>query len=158
MRRNSFSVGTFLTHFNSLDAQGAEQGRPMADVNSKRFSPSGFLSLVTLFSPTTTNEARFNFTRFGFNQLTSNPQTNYAIPEIEIQNAFPGFGDRIRYGSPQGSGSPGIFAENTFAFRDQVSHIYGQHSFRFGLEVTREQDNDNTDIGAARPDIVFQGP
>lgn len=158
MGRNTFSLSTFLTHFNSFSADGSEQGRPSADINSKRFSPSGFLSWVTVFSPTTTNEARFNFTRFAFNQLTANPQTNYAIPEIEIQNAFPGFGDRIRYGSQQGSGSPGIFAQNTFAFRDQVSHIYGQHSLRFGLEITREQDNDNTDIGAARPDQVFQGP
>ncbi len=156
--KNMFSASTFLTYFNSFSAQGAEQGRPMADVNSKRFSPSGFLSWVTTFSSTMTNEARFNFTRFGFNQLTANPQTNYAIPEVEIQNAFPGFGDRIRYGSPQGSGSPGVFAENTFSYRDMVTKLHKQHAFRFGVEFTREQDNDNTDIGAARPDIVFQGP
>ena len=156
--KNTFSISTFLTFFNSYSAQAAEQSRPSADVYSKRFSPSAFLSWVTAFSPTFTNEARFNFTRFGFNQLTANPQTNYAIPEIEIQNAFPGFGDRIRYGSPQGSGSPGIFAENTFAFRDMASTVYKQHAFRFGIEISREQDNDNTDIGAARPDQVFQGP
>jgi hypothetical protein len=156
--RNTFTASTYLTYFNTLNAQGSEQGRPMADVNSKRFSPSAFLSWVTTLSTTMTNEARFNFTRFGFNQLTSNPATNYAIPLVEIQNAFPGFGDRIRYGAPQGSGSPGIFAENTFAFRDMVSKVHNQHAFRFGVELAHEQDNDNTDIGAARPDIVFQGP
>lgn len=156
--RNTFSVATFLTYSSLFNAQGQAQGRPMSDVNSKRFSPSGFLSWTTTISPTLTNEARFNFTRFGFNQLTSNPQTNYAIPFVEVQNAFPGFGDRIRYGSPQGSGSPGIFAENTFAYRDMVSKVHGQHVFRFGAEGAREQDNDNTDIGAARPDMVFQGP
>lgn len=155
---NTLSASTFLTFFNSFAAQGSEQGRPMSDVNSKRFSPSGFLSWVTVISPTMTNEARFNFTRFSFDQLTSNPQTNYAIPHVQIQNAFQGFGDRIRYGSPQGSGSPGIFAENTFSFRDMVSKIHGPHAFKFGVEFTREQDNDNTDIGAARPDIVFNGP
>jgi len=158
MGKNTFSVSTFLTYFNSFAAQGAQQGRPMADVNSNRFSPSAFLSWVTAFTPTFTNEVRFNFTRFGFNQLSANPQTNYAIPAIEIQNAFPGFGDRIRYGAAQGSGSPGIFAENTFAFRDMLTKIHGLHAFRFGMEFTREQDNDNTDIGAARPDQVFQGP
>ncbi|MGH9740975.1 MAG: hypothetical protein ACRD51_01355, partial [Candidatus Acidiferrum sp.] len=156
--RNTFSASTFLTYFNSYAAQGAEQGRPMSDVNSKRFSPSAFLSWVTTISPTLVNEARFNFTRYGFNQLTANPKTDYSIPLIEIQNAFPGFGDRIRYGSPQGSGSPGVFAENTFAFRDMASKVFSQHALRFGLELTHEQDNDNTDIGAARPDIVFQGP
>ncbi len=156
--RSTFSASTFLTYFNALDAQGAEQGRPMADVNSKRFSPSAFLAWVFAIDPTTSNEARFNFTRFAFNQVTANPQTNYGFPLIEIQNAFPGFGDRIRYGAPQGSGSPGIFAENTFSLRDMVTKIYGRHAFRFGVEYTREQDNDNTDIGAARPDMVFQGP
>jgi hypothetical protein len=156
--RNTFSASTFLTYFDSAAAQGAEQGRPMADENSNRFSPSGFLSWTTTISATMTNEARFNFTRYGFNQLTSNPQTNYGIPLVEIQNAFPGFGDRILYGAPQGSGSPGIFAENTYAFRDMVTKIHSQHAFRFGVELTHEQDNDNTDIGAARPDMVFQGP
>jgi hypothetical protein len=36
--------------------------------------------------------------------------------------------------------------------------IHGRHAFRFGVEFSKEQDNDNTDIGAARPDVVFQGP
>jgi hypothetical protein len=158
MGKNTFSASTFLTYFNGFAASGGQQGRPMADVNTNRFSPSVFVSWITAFSPTFTNEARMNFTRFAFNQLTSNPQTNYGLPAIEIQNAFPGFGDRIRYGAPQGSGSPGIFAENTIAFRDMLTKIYGRHAFRFGMEFTREQDNDNTDIGAARPDQVFQGP
>ncbi len=156
--RNVFSASTFLTYFDGYSAQAGQQARPMADTNSKRFSPSGFLSWVRTFTPTLTNEARFNFTRFAFNQITSNPNINYAIPAVEIQNAFAGSGDRIRYGAPQGSGAPGIFAENTFSFRDMVSKIYKQHAFRFGVEITREQDNDNTDIGSARPDIVFQGP
>lgn len=156
--KNTFSVSTFLTFFNTFSADSGAQSRPSADTFSKRFSPAAFLSWVTAFSPTFTNEARFNFARYGFNQVTANPQTDYGIPEIEIQNAFPGYGDRIRYGASQGSGSPGIFAENTFAFRDVVSTVYKQHAFRYGLEISREQDNDNTDIGSARPDYVFQGP
>jgi hypothetical protein len=158
MGRNTFSVSTFLTFFRNYSADAGAQSRPSADVYSNRFSPSAFLSWVSAFSPTFTNELRFNFTRYGFNQLTANPQTDYAIPEIEVQNAFPGYGDRIRYGAAQGSGSPGIFAENTFALRDMVSTVYKQHAIRFGYEISREEDNDNTDIGAARPDYVFQGP
>jgi Carboxypeptidase regulatory-like domain/TonB dependent receptor len=156
--RSTFTASTFLTYFDSFSAQASQQSRPQADVNSNRFSPSAFLSWVMTITPTISNEARFNFTRYGFNQLTSNPQTNYAIPDIEIQNAFPGFGDRIRYGALQGSGNPGIFAENTFAARDMAIIVHGRHAMHFGVEYTKEQDNDNTDIGAARPDYVFQGP
>jgi outer membrane receptor protein involved in Fe transport len=156
--RSTFTASTFLTYFDAFSAQANQQSRPQADVNSNRFSPSAFLSWVMAVTPTISNEARFNFTRYAFNQLASNPQTNYAIPDIEIQNAFPGFGDRIRYGAEQGSGNPGIFAENTFAARDMVTVIHSRHAFRFGVEYSKEQDNDNTDIGAARPDYVFNGP
>ena len=153
---NSFAVSTFLTFFNQLAADSAAQGRPMADINSKRFSPSAFLSWVRSFSPTLTNEARFNFTRFAFNELSANPQVDFGIPRIEIQG-LPISGQRIDFGAPQGDTSPGIFAQNTFAFRDMVSKTYRQHAMRFGLEISRGQDNDVL-FGSSRPDYVFQEP
>lgn len=153
---NSFAASTFLTFFNELAADSASQGRPMDDTNSKRFSPSAFLSWVRSFSPTLTNEARFNFTRFAFNELTANPQTNYGIPLIEIQG-LPISGQRILFGAARGDTSPGIFAQNTFGFRDMVSKTYRQHAMRFGVEISREQDNDDL-FGSSRPDYVFQGP
>jgi hypothetical protein len=153
---NSFAASTFLTYFNETSADSGAQGRPMADTNSKHFSPSAFLSWVRTFSPTTTNEVRFNFTRFSFNELTANPQTNFGIPRIEIQG-LPISGQRIDFGAAQGDTSPGIFAQNTFAFRDMVSKVYKQHGLRFGIEISREQDNDDL-FGSSRPDIVFQEP
>jgi len=154
--QNSFAASTFLTFFNELAADSAAQGRPMADINSKRFSPSAFLSWVRTFSPTTTNEARFNFTRFAFNELSANPQVNFGIPRIEIQD-LPIQGQRIDFGAAQGDTSPGIFAQNTFGFRDMVSKIYHQHALRFGMEVSRYQDNDDL-FGGSRPDFVFEKP
>jgi hypothetical protein len=154
--KNSFAVSTFLTHFNGFSADSAAQGRPMADTNSKRFSPSAFLSWVRTFTPTLTNEARFNFTRFAFDELAANPQTDFGIPRIEIQG-LPISGQRIDFGAAQGDTSPGIFAQNTFGFRDMVSKIYHQHAMRFGFEVSREQDNDDL-FGSSRPDYVFQEP
>ena len=60
------------------------------------------------------------------------------------------------FGAPQGDTSPGIVAQNTFAFRDVLSKVMGNKAWKFGFEYTHEQDNDSL-IGGARPDQVFQG-
>ena len=154
--RSVFSVNTFFTTYHQLAADASAQGRPMADYNSNRFTPSGFLGWVFNIDSTTINEARFNFTRWSFNDISANPQINWAIPRTEIQNALP-LGQRIVYGAAEGDNTPGIYAENTFAFRDVLTKIHGKHAIHVGFEVSRLQDNDDL-IGGGRPDIVFQQP
>ena len=156
MGRNLFSASTFLTYYWADDADDSSQDRPMDDYKTDRLSPSGFLSWVFTASPTLINDARFNFTRYAFNDVAANPQINWEIPRTEIQSALPN-GARIRYGSPQGDDSPGIFAQNTFAFRDMVTKIHGEHSTKVGIDYDHEQDNDNL-LGSSRPDYVFNGP
>jgi hypothetical protein len=154
--KNLFSANTFLTFYKTIAADAGAQGRPMADYGTKNFSPSGFLSWVRTINPTMLNEARFNFTRYAYNGITSNPQVNFAIPRIEIQGLpLPG-GQRIRYGAAQGDTSPGILAQNTYAFRDVLSKMIGNKALKFGFEYTHTQDNDAL-IGGARPDQVFNG-
>ncbi len=154
--KNLFSASTFLTFLNTISADGQAQGRPSADFGTKEFSPSGFLSWVRTISPTLLNEARLNFTRYGYNGITSNPQANFAFPRVEIQGLPLPAGQRIRYDDAQGDTSPAILAENTFAFRDVLSKIIGNKALKFGFEFSREEDNDSL-IGGARPDQVFQG-
>lgn len=151
-----FTASTFLTYLNKLTSDSAAQGRPMADFNSHPFSPAGFLGWSRTISSTMVNDARFNFTRFAFDDVSANPQINFAIPRTEVQGIFPN-GQRLIFGAAQGDTSPGIFAQNTFAFRDVLAMIHNQHSLKFGFEFDREQDNDNL-LGGARPDFVFQGP
>jgi hypothetical protein len=153
--QNLFSANVYLTYLTTLAADASAQGRPNADYGTKTFSPSGFLSWIRTINPTTLNEARFNFTRYGFNGITANPQVDWAIPRVEIQG-FPS-GERIRYGAQQGDNTPEIAAENTFAFRDVLSKVMGKMAWKFGFEYSHEQDNDEL-IGGARPDQVFQGP
>jgi len=153
--KNLFSANVYLTYLTTLAADASAQGRPNADFGTKNFSPSGFLSWVRTINSTTLNEARFNFTRYGFNGITANPQVDWAIPRIEIQG-FPS-GERIRYGAEQGDNTPEIAAQNTFAFRDVLSKVIGNKSLKFGFDYSHEQDNDEL-IGGARPDQVFQGP
>jgi len=156
MGRNMFSASTFVTFYDALNADASAQSRPMSDYKTHRVSPSGFLSWVFTISPTTVNDARFNFTRWAFNDISANPQINWAIPRTEIQG-LPINGQRIIFGATQGDTSPGIFAQNTFAFRDMVSKMFNRHSVKFGIEYDHEQDNSDL-LGSARPDYVFQEP
>jgi len=154
--KNLFSANTFLTFYQTVSADAQAQGRPSADFGTKDFSPSGFLSWIRTINSTMLNEARLNFTRYAYNGITSNPQVNFAIPRIEVQGLPLPAGQRIRYGAPQGDTSPGILAQNTYAFRDVFSKLMGNKALKFGFEYTHEQDNDAL-IGGARPDQVFQG-
>jgi len=155
--KNLFSINTFLTYYNNVAADGSAQGRPMSDVGTKAFSPTGFLSWVRTFNSTTLNEARVNFTRYGFNGITSNPQVNWAVPQIKIQGLPTPGGQTINYGATQSDDTPAILAENTYAFRDVLSKVFGNKALKFGFEYSHEQDNDSL-IGGARPVQVFQGP
>jgi outer membrane receptor protein involved in Fe transport len=153
--KNLFSANVFLTYLTTIAADASAQGRPNADYGIKNFSPSGFLSWVRTINSTMLNEARFNFTRYGYNGITANPAVNWAIPRIEIQG-LP-LGERVRYGAQQGDNTPAITGQNTFAFRDVLSKVIGNKALKFGFEFSREEDNDSL-IGGARPDQVFQGP
>src|SRR5262249_23983246 len=59
-------------------------------------------------------------------------------------------------GAPQSEATPGIFAENTYEFRDTLSKVFGNHGAKFGFEYRKEQNNNNL-IGGARPDYSFSG-
>src|SRR4029077_9893627 len=155
--KNLFSINTFLTYYTTIAADGSAQGRPMSDLGTKNFSPSGFLSWVRTINSTTLNEARVNFTRYGYNGITSNPQVNWAVPQIKIQGLPTPGGQTINYGATQSDDTPAILAENTYAFRDVLSKVFGNKALKFGFEYSHEQDNDSL-IGGARPVQVFQGP
>lgn len=155
--RNTFTASTYLTQFDNLSADDASAARPMDDFDSKRFSPAGFLSWVSTISPTMVNEARFNFTRFAFNELTANPNVNFGTPRIEIEGLPLPAGARIKFGSPQSSTQPGIFAQNTYAFKDTFSHPVRTHVLKYGFEYAKEQNNSDP-LGGGRPDFVFHFP
>jgi len=151
---NQFAVSTYITRLNSLSAQAAEQGRPMADLTLQPLSPSLFLAWIRTISPTLLNEARFNFSRFAFNQVASNPNVNFGIPLVEIE-ALQGT-DRLRFGAPRSEATPGVFAQNTYAFRDVLSKQLSKMVLKAGFELGSEQNNNNL-LGGARPDYSFTG-
>jgi len=151
---NQFFVSTYLVSLTNVNGGN----RPLEDV---RFAPKnyvGTLGWTRTLSSVLVNEARFNFTRFDFNQNLPTGQTNYGIPQIRLFDFDAGgLGDAgTLMGIPQSGTTPGNLAENTFAFRDTVSWVRGVHAFKFGVDITREQNNDD-EPGFERPNYQFRG-
>ncbi|MBI3653293.1 MAG: TonB-dependent receptor [Acidobacteria bacterium] len=151
--KNQFAFSSYITKFDGLTSDGAGRSRPIGDIVSKRTNPSFALTYIRAFSPTVLNEARFNFSRFGFNEIKTNQDANFGIPRIEVEGLpF----DRIRFGAPRGEGTPGLFAENTYNFRDTLSKVLGSHGLKAGADIRWEQSN-NALAGGARPLYSFVG-
>jgi hypothetical protein len=107
-----------------------------------------------MVSPTMLNQARLNFSRFGFNEVSSTRgKVNWGIPDAEIQD-FLANGRRIWFGAPQGENTPGILAQNTYGIGDSFSLTHAQHALKFGFDYRKEQNNNN-EVGFARPLFTF---
>ncbi len=151
---NQFFASTYLVNFTSVNGGN----RPLEDVGFAPKNYVGTLGWTRTISSVMVNEARFNFTRFAFDQLQPTGQTNYGIPQIKLFDFDAGgLGDPgTIMGIGQAGTTPGNLAENTFAFRDTVSWVRGVHAFKFGVDITREQNNDD-EPGFERPLYQFRG-
>ena len=152
--RDLFAVSFYITPLNSVGGDLGANGRQMADLT---FNPRNkYVALIwnRTLSPTMTNEARANWTRFFANQLASNPTVAWNLPRWEIEQVP---GDRVKYGANQGTNSPGMFAQNQFEYRDTLSKLLGRHGLKAGVTVTFNQDNHDYEFGAARPVYVAHG-
>jgi hypothetical protein len=148
---DSLSFSSYISRFTGVQSDIGGRSRPMGDIRSTPENLFAMISYTRIISPTTTNEARVNFTRFSFNELESSPDTNFGLPRIEIENLpF----DRIRFGAPWSDTTPGVFAEKTFEVRDTLRKVMGNHSWAFGGELRKEQDNNDL-LGGARPLYTF---
>jgi carboxypeptidase family protein len=122
------------------------RGRDGLDFLSARRNTAGTLLWNHIFSPTLLNEARFNVTRWYFNEFNSNPDLPWGIPYTEVSEALPTIG--------WGVSGAGVFYQTTFNFRDVLSKVVGSHGLKFGGEISKEQNND-TVAWAARPSYFF---
>ncbi|MGI8745482.1 MAG: TonB-dependent receptor domain-containing protein [Bryobacteraceae bacterium] len=151
---NAFALTTYFTHVDRLDSDPGGGSRPLDDLRATPLNSAITFTYNRTITATLLNEARFNFTRFSFNQVAASSNTNFGIPRLEVEGLpLP---DRIRFGAPQSESTPGIFAQNTYEFRDSLSKVWGNHVLKAGVEVRKEQDNNNL-VGGARPLYSFQG-
>ena len=152
---DQITFSTYLTRIFFVNGDAGAAARPQADITTTPHNTAYTLLYNRTISPTLLNEARFNLTKFAFNEVESSSQTNFGIPRIEIESVFRD-GSRIRFGANQSETTPGIFSEKTLEFRDIVSNVRGNHGLRFGGEYRPELNDDNLN-GAARPLYTFAG-
>ena len=146
-----FTFSSFYVPNTATTSDRGAQSRPQADINSERLTYAlGFIYAKTI-SPTMTNEARFNLTRWGFDETESNPEANLGLPRIEIEGMF---SDRIRFGFPAGLNTPGVIDEKQLDFRDTLTSVIGNHVLKIGGEYRRDLNN-NGEVGGARPLYSF---
>ena len=151
--KDTLTFSSYISRFHGTGGDAAGRSRPMGDITTAPQNLFGMVTWIRTISSTKTNEARFNATRFAFNEIESSATTNFGIPRIEIEDLpF----DRIRWGAPWAETTPGIFSENTFEVRDTFRWLRGNHGLSFGGEHRWEQDNNDLS-GGSRPLYTFAG-
>src|SRR5262249_48391647 len=145
--KDQLTFSTYLSRIFFVSGDAGAAARQQADITTAPHNTAYTALYNRTISNTLLNEARFNFTKFAFNEVESSNQTNFGIPRIEIESLFRD-GSRIRFGANQSEATPGIFSEKTMEFKDVVSNVRGNHGLRFGGEYRREF-NDNNLNGAA---------
>lgn len=100
------------------------------------------------FSPTLLNQARANAAGWRWNEITSNPQEPFGLPQDNIDN--------IGSANPQFFGAPGPsnFNQWTYTYNDVLTKIIGRHNIRTGGELTRLYYLNNATY-SARPAFNF---
>jgi hypothetical protein len=84
-----------------------------------------------IFSPTFLNEARANAAGWRYNEITSNPQAPFGLPQDSVTT----IGD-ISIGNI-GPGTPGVYDQWTYSYRDVATKVLRTHTVKFGFELTR---------------------
>src|SRR6266852_665440 len=152
-KKDTLTFSSYISRFNGTGADTQGRSRPMGDITTAPQNLFGMVTWARTISSNKTNEARFNATRFSFNEIASSTNTNFGIPRIVIETLpF----DRLRFGAPWAETTPGIFSENTFEFRDPFRWVRGNHGLSIGGERRWEQDNNDLS-GGSRPLYTFAG-
>lgn len=101
------------------------------------------------FSPSLLNQARANAAGWRWNEVTSNPQAPFGLP----QDNFPvnaGSANISFFGAP----GPSNLNQWTYTYNDVLTKIAGRHSIKAGVEFT-ELYYLNNPVYAARPGFNF---
>src|SRR6185295_862498 len=122
--KDRFTFSSYVVPSKATSANTPAQSRPQADINSERLSfLLGFIYNRNI-SATMNNEARFNVTRWGYDETQSNPTADLSLPRVEIEGFF---GDRLRFGFPHSPNTPGVINEKQFDFSDTLTNVWGNH-------------------------------
>ena len=104
---------------------------------------------IHTFTPSLLNEARANAAGWRYNEISSNPQEPFGLPQDNL--------DKTGTAQPQFFGAPGPADYNqwTYDYNDVLTKIIGRHSIKAGGELTRLYYLNNN-VGGARPNYGFR--
>jgi hypothetical protein len=105
------------------------------------------------FSPTLLNEARANAAGWRYNEVSSNPQAPFGLPEDDLDNigTIGNQGGFQYFGAP----GPGVYNQWTYDYNDILTKVEGRHNIKMGGELTRLYYL-NESVYAARPTFTFR--
>jgi hypothetical protein len=84
-----------------------------------------------IFSPTFLNEARANAAGWRYNELASNPQAPFGLPQDSVLQI-----GSINIGN-LGVSAPGVYDQWTYDYRDVATKVLRTHNIKFGFDLTR---------------------
>lgn len=89
-----------------------------------------------VFSPTLLNEARVNAAGWRWNEISTNPQEPFGLPQANFGVNGSALGNGV---SPKFFGAPGpsVFNQWTYSYQDILTKIAGRHTIKMGGGVTR---------------------
>ena len=135
----------FSTYYVPVDsdsispAAGGNTARPFGAFTSERRNMVGTLLWTRTLSPTMINEARFNVTRWYFDEIASNPEQPWGLPRLFVNQQVGADNPQVTYGPGVG---PGVFYQTTYNFRDSVTKVLNTHAIKIGGDIIFEQNND----------------
>jgi hypothetical protein len=92
------------------------------------------------FSPTFLNEARANAAGWRYNEVASNPQAPFGLPEDQLYSANTS-GGTVQIGAISigalGVPAPQILDQWTYGYKDVATKIFGSQTMKFGFDLTR---------------------
>ena len=101
------------------------------------------------FSPTLLNEARANAAGWRWNELATNPQAPFGLPNDSVANTGPNSAIQS-FGGPYAS----QLDQWTYGYRDILTKVLNRHTIKVGAELTRLYYL-NVDLYDARPSYTF---
>jgi Carboxypeptidase regulatory-like domain/TonB dependent receptor len=135
---------TYTLPETNLTGGGSPPGAP---VNLTQDFRNFSLTHTYIFTPTLLNEAEAAYHRIFATFAQAIPGFTWSSVGVSVvpqDNTIPALA--IDAGGSSGlslggNGQNVQIAENTFTFKDSVSWTHGKHTFRFGAELSREQNN-----------------
>jgi hypothetical protein len=88
-----------------------------------------------IFSPSFLNEARANDAGWRWNEVGTNPQEPFGLPQSQVDGLanINGSNQLAFFGAP----GPSVFNQHTYTYKDVATKIAGNQTMKFGGEVTR---------------------